>query len=373
MRRSAAAQILDRRALNRATLARQGLLERRQVPVTDLVEHLVGLQAQTPHTAYVGLWCRIEGFQPEALSELIASRRVVRLGLMRSTIHLVSARDAVDLRALIQPVIDRSLKGQFGRRLEGLDMDDLATIGRAYVELQPRTFTALGDHLLERWPDRDRLALGLAIRAAVPLVQVPPRALWGRSGQSLHTSLETWLGDVPPPSLTIDALVARYLGAFGPASVMDAQAWCGLTKLAEVFERLRPQLVTFLDEAGRELFDLPEAPRPDPDTPAPPRLLYDYDNVLLSHADRTRIITKEEAWSIASRTQESISTFTIDGFVAGGWRIRRERDRATLLVKPLRRLSPDDETTLAKEGRALIAFWADDVATHDVRIDLAAW
>ena len=324
MARSAApGDRLDWRALNRATLARQSLLERSTTSVEDMLERLVGMQAQTPHTAYVGLWSRIEGFRAQELSDRLVDRSVVRMALMRSTIHLVTARDAWDLRRLLQPVLDRMHRGQFGRRLEGVDTDAVIAMGRAFVDERPRSFKELGDHLLTRWPDRDRMALEQSVRTGVPLVQVPPRGLWGRSGPIAHTSIEAWLGQPPREGATLDDLVRRYLGAFGPASVMDVQAWCGLTRLGDVIERLRPRLVAFRDEAGRELFDLPDAPRPDPDTPAPPRFLYDFENLLLSYADRSRTGDAAVARAIAPVTQEPISTFTIDGFVAGTWRIER--------------------------------------------------
>ena len=171
------------------------------------------------------------------------------MALMRGTIHLVTARDAWGLRPLVQPVMDRVQKSQFGKRLAGVDLDEVVAMGRAFVDEQPRTFKALGDHLLTRWPDRDRFGLEQAVRTGVPLVQVPPRGLWGRSGPIAHTSIEAWLGEPPADLPAIDAVVMRYVAAFGPVSVMDAQAWCGLTKLGEVFDRLRPSLVTFRDEA----------------------------------------------------------------------------------------------------------------------------
>lgn len=360
--------VLTRRALNRATLARQLLLERSSMSVTAAVEHLVGLQAQTPHTAYVGLWTRLAGFRPEELSDLLAAREVVRLALMRSTIFLVTARDAWALRPLVQPVHDRMHKSQWGRRLGEVDVSAVLAAGRAFVEAEPRTFRALGEHLLERWPGHDRMALEQTIRTGVPLVQVPPRGLWGRSGAVAHTSIEAWLGAPPPEWLTVDGLVLRYLRAFGPASVMDAQMWCGLTRLRDVFERLRPELVVFRDEQGRELFDVPEGPRPDPDVPAPPRFLYDYENMLLSYADRSRAILPERLERIVAPLNESISTFLVDGFVAGTWRIERDRGRATLLIRPLVPLSKPDERTLLDEGAGLVAFVAGDGATHDVAV-----
>ena len=363
----AAAQTLSLRALNRATLDRQLLLRRSTLSVPATLEHLVGMQAQTPHTAYVGLWTRLVDFRGEQLSDLLVDRSVVRMALMRGTIHLVTARDAWGLRPLVQPVMDRVQKGQFGVRLAGVDLDEVVAMGRAFVDEEPRTFKALGDHLLTRWPERDRFGLEQAVRTGVPLVQVPPRGLWGRSGPIAHTSIEAWLGGPPAELPTIDVVVTRYLAAFGPASVMDAQAWCGLTKLAEVFERLRPELVTFRDERGRELFDLPAAPRPDADTPVPPRFLYDFENMLLSYADRSRAIAPELVRGIDTRTQESLSTFTLDGFVAGAWGVQRDRGRATLTITPVTHLSKTDATALADEGAGLLAFLAAETTDRDIR------
>ena len=330
------------------------------------LEHLVGMQAQTPHTAYIGLWTRLVDFRPDQLSDLLVDRAAVRMALMRGTIHLVTAADAWGIRPLVQPVMDRVQKSQFGKRLAGVDLDQVVAMGRDFVDEQPRTFKALGDHLLTRWPDRDRFGLEQAVRTGVPLVQVPPRGLWGRSGPIAHTSIEAWLGEPPAELPTIDAVVTRYVGAFGPSSVMDAQAWCGLTRLGEVFERLRPRLIAFRDEGGRELFDLPDAPRPDPRTPAPPRFLYDFENMLLSYADRSRVIAPDMVRGL-ERTQESLSTFTLDGFVAGTWGVERERGRATLTITPLARLSKAAVTAVSDEGAGLLAFLAADVTDRDIR------
>ena len=369
MRRPGASDpTLSLRDLNRATLARQHLLERTDASIDAVIDDLVGLQAQTPHTAYTGLWSRIRGFDPERLSALLVDRSVVRLALMRGTIHMVTARDAWDLRPLVQPVLDRVQQGQFGRRLVGVDTDEVVTMGRTFIEQEPRTFKSLGDHLLTRWPDRDRFALEQTVRTHVPLIQVPPRGLWRRSGPIAHTSIEAWLGDRPEgASLTLEGMVRRYLGAFGPATVRDAQAWCGLTRLAEVFERLRPDLVTFRDAGGRELFDVPEGPRPDPATPAPPRFLYDYENILLSYADRTRALPPEIVSRVVARTNESISTFTLDGFVAGTWKVLEARGTATLEIKRLRTQTKAEGEGLASEGDALLAFLAPEATTRDVR------
>ncbi|HEX2203308.1 MAG TPA: crosslink repair DNA glycosylase YcaQ family protein, partial [Longimicrobium sp.] len=190
----ASADVLSIRALNRATLERQMLLRRAAVSVEEAVERLVGLQSQAPIPPYFGLWTRIEGFVPHDLSRLIEARRVVLIALMRSTIHLVSARDCLALRPLLQPVLERAHQGTYGKRLEGLDPAEIAAAGRALVEERPRTLGEVGALLAERWPGRDPAALSSAVRALVPMVQVPPRGLWGASGPATHATAEAWGG-----------------------------------------------------------------------------------------------------------------------------------------------------------------------------------
>ena len=229
---------ISQRAVNRATLARQLLLERSAMSVPAAVEHLAGLQAQTPHTWYVGLWDRVADFDPVAVGQLLVDRRLVRIALMRSTIHLVTAEDAIGLRPLVEPVIVRSTSGNFGKHLVGLDLDALVAAGRAILIEQPVIWSELGRRLADRFPDRDQASLAQGVRAHLPLVQVPPRGVWGKSGLPAHAPLDHWLGGMSAPALTVDALVLRYLAAYGPATVKDVQTWCGLTRLAEVVDRL---------------------------------------------------------------------------------------------------------------------------------------
>lgn len=354
---------LGRRAINRATLDRQLLLRRSDLPLLDAVELLVGLQAQTPHSWYHGLWCRLSTFDPDELAGLLTDRKVLRMALMRSTIHLVTAEDCRWLRPLVQPVIVRSMSGNFGKHLVGIDADELIAAGREALADRPMIFSELGRELAVRFPDRDPASLAQAIRAWVPLVQVPPRGVWGRSGRPAHTTIESWLGVGVDPSPSVDRLVLRYLAAFGPASVKDAQVWCGLTKLAEVFARL--DLVPFHDEHGRVLYDLPAAPRPDPDTPAPPRFLYDFDNLLLSHSDRSRVATEAAAqqdWP----TNIQPCMLLVDGFVAAEWKLTRTAGTATLTIRPFTKLSKKDITAITAEGAALLTFAAPN-DTHDIR------
>jgi hypothetical protein len=277
---------------------------------------------------------------------------LVRVALMRSTIHLVTAEDCLALRPVVQPVIERGVRGQFGRRLEGLNREEVAAAARALVEEQPRTLSTLARLLDERFPGRDAFALGQAIRAWVPLVQVPPRGVWDKSGRAAHTSVEAWLGRVPSLGFSLEDLILRYLAAFGPGTVKDVQTWSGLTRLREVIERLRPRLVTFRDEHGAELFDLPDAPRPDPDTPAPPRFLYDYDHLLLSHADRSRVITDGYHEQSFASDGPVPSIVLLDGFTNGTWKITCHRGTATLTIRPFKRLLDEDATALPRRAPA---------------------
>ena len=358
---------LSARALNRALLARQLLLRRESLPgaagpradrVIETVEHLVGLQAQAPFPPYYGLWSRLDGFRPEDLSSLILERRVVRIGLMRGTIHLVSAGDCLRLRPAVQSVLERGLRANFGRQLTDVDRAALARAGRALVEDRPMTFSELGDALAPRWPQYSSNALAQGVRALVPLVQVPPRAVWGQAGQAAHTSAEAWLGRPLAASASPDQAVLRYLAAFGPATVADAQAWSGLTRLREVVGRLEPWLRTFRDEQGRELFDLPDAPRPDPDTPAPVRLVAEFDNLILSHADRARVISEPDRQRLYTKNGIFPGTVLIDGFVRGMWRITIARRAAVLTVEMFGPVGGRDRDAVAAEGERLLEFAA---------------
>jgi hypothetical protein len=367
--------VLSLRALNRALLDRQMLLRRVPLPdagpraerVIETIEHLAGLQAQAPFPPYYGLSSRLAGFRPGDLAELILSRRVVRIALMRGTIHLVSARDCLMLRPLVQPVLDRGMSAVFGRQLTGVDAAALAAAARILVEEKPRTFSELGALLHGRWPDHAPAALAQGVRALVPLVQVPPRAVWGAAGQAAHTSAESWLGGSLEASPRQEDLVTRYLAAFGPATVMDMQAWSGLTRLREAVERLRPGLRTFRDEQGAELFDLPDAGRPDPDVPAPVRLVAEFDNLILSHADRARIISESSRKRIFTRNGIFPGTVLVDGFVVGMWRLARSRRAAALIIEMFEPLGERDRDAVISEGGRLLAFAAPDAPAHDIQ------
>jgi len=360
--------VLTRRALNRALLERQMLLRRRKLPVGRAIEHLVGMQAQEPNDPYFGLWARLDGFRPEELARLITGRRAVRATLMRTTIHLVTARDFLALYPVMKPVHVRTVYSSSPdrRALEGVDMKELLVAGRAMVEQRPLTRAQLGLLLAQRYPGRDAGSLARAINYLLPMVHVPPRGIWGSNARTTLTTIEAWVGRSPEADLSPDAVVLRYLAAFGPASTADIRTWSRLSGLAEVIERLRPRLAVFRDERGRELFDLPRAPRPDPDTPAPPRFLPEYDNALLAHADRTRIVSDAHRKLLTTDNGRSFGTVLVDGFVGGTWRIRREGENAILAVGTLGQLSRKDAAAVTAEGTRLLAFATTDARTHEV-------
>jgi hypothetical protein len=361
--------VLSRRALNRSTLARQLLLERSDRSALDAIGHLVGLQAQVPLNPYLGLWSRLARFAPEDLATLLWERRAVRIVVMRGTIHLVTADDALLLRPLVQPVLDGEMARHrdYAPALAGVDLAAVLDHARPLLAERPRPVPELRRLLAERFPDHDAGALAFACRNRLALVQVPPRGVWGRRAQVTLTTAEAWLGRSLVAEPSVDDVVLRYLAAFGPATAADMAAWSRLTGFREVVERLRPRLRTFRDEHGRELLDVLDGLLADPDRPAPPRLLPEYDNLLLSHADRRRS-TRDDAAALA--TDGPIhGTALSDGFVAATWTLARDLDGAattmTLRHLPLPRRPLAD---LEAEAHRALQFLEPTVIRHDVRL-----
>ena len=365
-------EALGQRQLNRALLQRQLLLRRVDTPVFEAVEHLLGLQAQAPLPPYYALWSRLAGFDPHELGRLLTGREAVRLTLMRGTVHLVTVRDALLLRPLVQPAIERTHSGAFGRRMGGAELDELAAAVRELLAAGPLTARELGSRLVERGIGDDVEAIGNAARVYVPLVQVPPRGVWGAGGHARYATIEAWTGCELHREPSIDDVVLRYLGAFGPASVMDMQNWSGLTRLKVVFERLRPRLRTFRDEHGKELFDLPGVPPPAPDLSAPVRFLGEYDNILLGHADRRRIIPEDFPWQAMLGPGRFVGNLLVDGMLRATWWIEREgKRRATLAIRPFREPSLAEREEVTTEAERLIDFAAAEVERRDVRFEAA--
>ncbi|MER5391118.1 winged helix DNA-binding domain-containing protein [Saccharopolyspora sp. NPDC002686] len=361
--------VLDARALNRATLARQMLLDRSDAPVLDAVAHLCGLQAQEPQEPFVGLWSRLRGFDPAVLSDLLVERHVVRTHLMRRTVHLVTADDALAWRARHGSMLRQRVLGVYRSELAEVDLEELADAGRAVVaDGEPRSMPELARALADRWPEPGTRALGeVLVAALIPMVQLPPRGLWRQKGAARNLPVASWLGrEVDPlPENGSDpvgeALVRRYLAAFGPATSADLRAWCGLAGLPGAVPAIREELISFRDERGRELLDLPDAPRPDPDTPAPVRFLPAFDNAILGYQDRSRIIDDDHrGLSVAGER-----VVLVDGRVAATWNVVD----GTVNVTPLHRFSRTDRTEVAEQGRELAAFLSDG---ENTRVRIAA-
>jgi hypothetical protein len=357
--------VLSERALNRATLARQYLLERAPVRAIDAIEHLAGMQSQAPLAPYVGLWTRLRDFGPGELATLTEDRQVVRLQLMRNTVHLVRARDALDWAELFTPLQTAEFNANFRAGIARADLSAVLDQARPLLAEGPRSRAELGRLLAARWPQAEPRALGYAVTLHLVLCQVPPRGVWGKGGGATWAPLEDWLGaplGTGPADALVDALVLRYLGAFGPASVADVQAWSGLTRLREVVERLPVRV--FRGQVGQALYDLPDAPRPDQDTPAPPRFLPEYDNLLLSHSDRTRVIPHRRPVPLPPGNGATGGTFLIDGRWHGTWQLRDQK----LRIQPFASLPAADRDALLAEAAELREFIAPQT-TPDIVVD----
>ena len=362
---------LTLRRLNRATLARQMLLRREAVKPLAAIERLVGMQAQFPRPPFLGLWGRVEGFCRDDLTKLLVARKVVRATFLRGTLHVASARDFVALRPTMQPVLDAGMSTILEALGARVDLERLVRRAREILAEGARTFEELRDRLKEKDPGANERALGFAVRMRLPLVQVPvgSEAPWAFAANPRFALAEEWLGKAIPtdaPART-EALVLRYLAAYGPASVADAQAWSGLAKLKDAFEALRPRLVTFRDEARRELFDLPGAPRPDGDVEAPVRLVADYDNLITTRRDE-RFVAKGHRPRVFLPGLRVAATVLVDGFVAGVWRTDRRKDAATLTVEPFAPFSARTRREVIAEGEALLRFAEPDARSFDVLV-----
>lgn len=355
---------LSNRQLNRATLARQILLGRQARSARDVIGHLVGLNAQDPEPPYVGLWSRISGFQPDELETLLYDRTVVRGSLFRGTQHMVPATDYWWIQELLRPMLVRVQRNAFGRATSGIDLEELVATAHSLLAEGPLTRPELGRALAERWSGRDPTVLARSVQFLTTVVHPPPDGTWEWRGTTPILSAESWLG-APPEEASDDPaqrLVLRYLAAFGPASTRDVQAWSGMTGLRHAIGELRPRLQVFRGEDGRELFDLPDAPRPDPDVEAPVRFLAPLDNVLLAHLDRNRVVDDEQ------RKHTFVeAAMTIDGFVHGLWRVRHIDSTATLIVRTFQPVPPSAEEQVIAEGMKLLRFVAVRADEYDIR------
>jgi len=353
--------------LNRATLARQLLLEREKTSVVEAVERLGGMQAQEAKPPFIGLWTRLEGFDPEDLREALHERELVRASMMRATLHLMSAADYAALRSTLQPVMTDAMRA-LGTRAKGLDLEEVVPAARTLLEDEPRDFNKLRALLAEQFPHVNDRALGYGVRMNLPLAMVPTEDRWAFPAKASFTPADTWLGR-PLAEPDPEKLVLRYLAAFGPATAADVQTWSGMKGANGILTALRERLEVFEDEHGRELFDLPDAPRPDANVPAPPRFLPEFDNLMLSHSDRTRVLADEHRGAVVTKNLRVRATFLWGGFVAGTWKVDRTKTKATLQMTPFDRLPRRAAKELTGEGEALLSFVEEDAPKREVKIE----
>lgn len=361
--------ILTTLELNRATLARQMLLEREALSVPAVVDRLAGIQAQAPMSPYAGLWSRLCGFQRAHLAGEIESRTIIKVTWVRATLHLVTTECFLRHRSTLQPVLTGAWNDIANRRDRDMDLQPILEKARAFLAAGPHTFAEISDMLEENFPDQDVSAMRYGVRTHLPLVQVPISNGWSYPGNPSVTLAETWTGRPPSPAGGPRELILSYLSAFGPAAVTDIQTWSGMVGLKAEVEALRSELAVFLDEKRRELFDLPGSPRPPAGIPAPVRFLPEYDNLLLSHSDRTRIVREEHRKAVYLPGLRVAAALLVDGFVAGVWKVEKAKNAhssSVLVIEPFIPLTRNQRAAAEEEGLALVKFLEPQAAVHAV-------
>ncbi len=361
-------RILTLRDLNRATLARQMLLERSTITPTEAIERLVGMQAQLASAPYIGLWTRLKDFQRSDLASAIENREVVKATLMRATLHLVSAADYLRFRTAMKPVLEGAAES-IAKNRTPIDKERVLKIAHDFIAEKPRTFAEISAMLSAEMPDSDVGAMRYTVRTHIPMVQVPISTGWSYPGTPAFTLVDEWLGKPISQEDHTRKLVLRYLSAFGPATIADVQTWSFL-KLADlkvIFESLRPELNVYRDEKKKELFDVKDAPVPDGDASAPIRFLPEYDNLLLSHKSRTRILADEHRKKVYLPALRVAATILVDGFVGGIWKVEKAKGVATLLIEPLVPLTKSQREEMSAEAEQLIRFVEADAKSYVVK------
>ncbi len=362
-------RVLSLRELNRTILARQFLLERTNLPVVDVVARLVALQAQLAQPPYVGLWTRLTDFARDDLAARIEHKRIVKATLLRGTLHLVTADDYLKFRASLQPVLTSALDAIVKQRGARVDVPMLVDAVREFMLEKPRSFAEITTLLTGLVPDGDPGAMRYAVRTHLPMVQVPIQKRWSYPGNPQFTLAAAWLGTPLPTSEHLPDLVKRYLAAFGPATVKDMETWSYLSDLQPVFESMRSELVVYrVDQRSRgELFDLPDGRIVEADAPAPVRFLPEFDNLLLAHQDRTRVVPRAYRSKVYLPALRVAATVLIDGFVAAAWTTERVKHTARLVVFAFEPLTQHVRAQLTDEGEQLIRFIEPDATEYEVR------
>jgi len=343
------------------------LLERQSIPVPAAVERLVGMQAQLASAPYIGLWTRLENFQRDHLANAIEARAIIKATLMRATLHLFTVEDYLRFRGALQPVLAAASGAIAEQRGVTLNIPALLEEARSYIQKQPRSFAEISAMFAELYPDSDIGAMRYTIRTHLPLIQVPTDARWSYPGNPKFTLAETWLQQPIPETDHLRDLIMRYLAAFGPATVNDMQTWSGLPKLKDSFAALRAELVVYRDEHKREYFDLPDMPIPDLN--APERFLPEYDNLLLSHKDRTRIVADEHRKGVYLPGLRVAAAFLVGGFVHGTWKVEKAKKAAILSIAPFKSLTRQNRAALEQEGECLLRFLEPDAVTYEIKFE----
>lgn len=344
------------------------LLGRETTSALDVVERLAGMQAQVSRPPFMGLWTRLQRFEPDELLRLLRARKVLRATAMRGTIHVLSTKDFMSFRPLLAVMLARSAHTTVGKRLGGANIERLYEAGRAFFGKTAAPFEDFRGELERRFPKFDARAMAYTVRMGIPLVIVPTDDRWGFPANAGFTLADAWLGKpMPTAPQSIEKMVLRYLAAFGPATPGDAQTWSALPGMRDVFKKLRPKLVTCRDERKRELFDIPDAPRPHEDTAAPVRFLPEYDNIALSHDDRTRIVADEHRSRLVLKNLVVVGSFTVDGFIAGTWRASAKKKEAVLEAHPFAALPAKTRGEVEAEGLSLMEFLEPEVPSRAVR------
>ncbi|MDE2854141.1 MAG: winged helix DNA-binding domain-containing protein [Chloroflexota bacterium] len=357
-------QTLSLRQLNRTLLARQLLLERQRLDPKTAIEILLALQSQIPNPPYIGLWTRLHGFDKSQLTAALEARAVVRAPWLRSTLHLVSAADHQRFQAVIQPALARGLRSFFGARARGLNVERLVEIAKPYLEAEQPSIGALRDKLQAFEPGEDKQAMAYAVRSYLPLVQVPPSGAWGLGTRATYTTAASWLGPAAPADLS--AFFRRYLAAFGPADVMDFQTWTGMTRLKPRLSATLEELVCYQTADGKRLYDLPDQAIIDEDVAPPIRFLPEYDNILIAHKDRSRILPEAQRKKVFVSAGRVLGSVLIDGFVGAIWKVERERTRATLRVTLFEEGASGCLDAIEGEGLRLLRFIDEGALDHCV-------
>jgi hypothetical protein len=365
--------VLSQRELNRTTLRRQLLLERADLTTPDAVAHLIGLQAQAARPPFVGVWTRTKRFTREHLATEIQRRNVVKASLMRATLHLCTTQDFRALRGTLQPVLTDALRQILRERgALQLDVDGLVEVAREFIHAQPRSFAEITTLLTGLHPDTDAGAMRYAVRTHLPMVQVPVDSGWSYPGNPKFALAEDWLeGPLTLADNQLPVLIKRYLAVFGPATPKDMETWSYLTDLAPAFDALRPELVVYHDERRRELFDVPGGVLESADAPAPVRFLPEFDNLLLAHQDRTRVVPTGVRKAVYLPGLRIAATVLIDGVVGATWTSETVKKVGTLRIVPLGPIGAADRKALLAEAERLVRFAEPDAESHAVVIGTA--